>query len=138
MERGLKYEVRLGNWLQYEGKPIQIECLDIDIYEQDYPTSGLEPIPLKEEWLLRISKYVKWDAFGNHNWGGYINFVGDWKLMIRFWKGNFIYEIVTVNKKSGYYKGVMKIKLKIEYLHQLQNLYFALTREELTFKTEEL
>lgn len=27
-------------------------------------------------------------------------------------------------------------KIKIEYVHQLQNLYFALTGEELTFKSE--
>jgi hypothetical protein len=29
------------------------------------------------------------------------------------------------------------LNINIDYVHQLQNLYFALTGEELTFKSEE-
>jgi len=32
------------------------------------------------------------------------------------------------------YEGTTNDRIKIQYVHQLQNLYFALTGEELTYK----
>lgn len=66
----------------------------------------VEPIPLTEEWLLKFGFKKRYKAFA---------------------KGDF-----TFIENSG-----MAYKLSIvdnmpKYVHQLQNLYFALTGEELT------
>lgn len=86
----------------------------------------IQPVPLTGEWLLK---------FG-------FEFITDWSI-----KGNdcvvyrkdlgwlrletcMMSDIVCLVEKSGISTGV-----NIEYVHQLQNLYFALTGEELKDKT---
>ena len=65
----------------------------------------IDSISLTEEWLLK---------FGFENNG------------IAFWNG------VGLSKLSD---GFYFMTTKIEFLHQLQTLYFALTGEELTIKS---
>ncbi len=81
-------------------------------YEAEY--KYLKPIPLTEEILLKC-------GFEKHSVTGW--FMG---------KGRTI----TIDLKIGliYINGniVSKNKNLFRYLHQLQNLYFALTNEELT------
>ena len=67
------------------------------------------PIPLSEEWLLKFDFYVR-DVFGQKQYflSGITIYVNDGKF-----------------QHSGYDR-------KIKYVHELQNLYFALTQRELT------
>lgn len=66
-----------------------------------------EPIPLTEEWLVKF---------------GFKPLVKDWQI-----KG-----LILHTRKRGF---VVNKKIPIvKYVHQLQNLYFALTGEELTLK----
>jgi hypothetical protein len=96
------------------------------------------PIPLDEEWLLKfgfeqMSSYSAMDGFHrvtNHEIDGmsqyFTMFKGsqyDRNVPDRFYIEPF--EIINDNK------------VFIEHVHQLQNLYFALTGEELTIKTKE-
>ena len=82
----------------------------------------IEPIPLTEEWLLKF---------------GFINrgFLEDW-----FIKLNDDTILILQNHLHYYEVSVCNSNMKktelnkIKYIHQLQNLYFALKDEELTFK----
>jgi len=86
---------------QYDGMPKQ-SCVD---YEH------LEPIPLIEEWLIKCGF-----KFQNILKKAY-------QRNLYLYKGFGIYE---VKPKEFFYK-----EIQIKYVHQLQNLYFVLTGEEL-------
>lgn len=89
----------------------------------------IEPIPLTEEWLVKFKEWKKEDnlyviRLDTINYSlrpDYIN--NDGELCWEFYVHNIRGEKV----------GCAYIK----YIHQLQNLYFALTGEELTIKTEQ-
>ena len=67
---------------------------------------SLKPIPLTEEWLMKF---------------GFRYSVG--------WFGKNGIELFNIN--NLYFRGNFPIKADIKYIHQLQNLYFALCGEEL-------
>jgi hypothetical protein len=93
------------------------------------PVTSLKPIPLTEELLLKCGfewdgswlqlelPYARWHiAF----WGGVID-----KMSIRQYKPPYDNpNVVEIGFASNY----------TEYLHQLQNLYFALTGQELNIE----
>ena len=101
-------ELRIGNWvLSPTQGEIQIENgWQIDEGEE------VKPIPLTEEWLER---------FGFE----YSDLNGDSGL----WK------IPPFQIYGKYNQFLYDYRLDVNYVHQLQNLYFALTGEELTIKT---
>lgn len=106
-------ELRIGNWVYYPPMKnnYQVLRLNTDI-EVDY-----EPIPLTEEILLKC-------GFSNNGDGGVELYL---KPMI------LSYDLKT--KKMYLMAGQFAEctdTVPCEYLHQLQNLYFALTGEELT------
>lgn len=104
-----------------------------DIADLERGIAKCYPIPLTEEWLLRMgftnidttSIYVK----SMHK-------IGANKLKsLAIYINENNYTVATVD----YYTGVEKIDLlhlDYEYVHQLQNLYFALTNQELETKSE--
>lgn len=98
-------ELRIGSKISKNNNIITVDAKTIfDIWIND----GLkiyDPIPLTEEWLLK---------FG-------------------FEKGSLIYfnlngEIVFKGDNAFRYFG---LTVQLKYVHQLQNLYFALTGQEL-------
>lgn len=97
-------DFRIGNWVLENGSYRQIEADDF------YNPQLLNPIPLTEEILLKCGAKKSDDSFG-----GYI---------IYYPNGNGMR--VKNNEWSSQH-----LSVKLEYLHQLQNLYFALTNEEL-------
>lgn len=78
-----------------------------------------EQIPLTEEWLLKFG----FEIIGKLDMP---NSSSDWY----FSKIDFPLSISYINNK------VQFVNLELKYVHQLQNLYFALTGEELTIKEE--
>jgi hypothetical protein len=118
-------ELRIGNrvnyfsesadrWLDdHEVTALDIECLDLD--KGDHA----DGIPLTEEWLLNFGF---WKREGSNVWN---NGVGNYRYCIH--QTGMLYPFdVRSSDPSGYFIGTTK------YVHQLQNLYFALTGEELT------
>ena len=76
-----------------------------------------EPIPLTEEWLLKL-------GFKNHL---------D-TIWIHWSKESGLFEISTRLPQGSYGLWINGTMGCFEYVHQLQNLFFALTGEELTIK----
>ncbi len=77
----------------------------------------IEPIPLTEEWLVKF-------GFEDND---YTFDKGDFQI-------SWGLRIVSSGVRSSFYlDGYIpeSFKIKIEHIHQLQNLYFALTGEEL-------
>lgn len=77
----------------------------------------INPIHLTEEWLIRFGfKYE------------------DGKYCTTNWTGLFLKFELQWNIKRSTNSGEHLILLGIQYIHQLQNIYFALTGEELEIK----
>jgi hypothetical protein len=103
-------ELRIGNYVFKDGEIFSIQILHIS-----HTNIGIEPIPLTEDWLLRFGfdkKIV--DAEQNFYQVNEMVDIDD-KVYWKFYRNN---------------EGLSKL----QYVHQLQNLYFALTGEELTIK----
>ncbi len=100
-------ELRIGNWVNYcNGKRI----LDAQLFLQLLKyTTPFDPIPLSEEWLLKF-------GIEKMNDGNYWNK----KLCIR-------------KDRNEFYALYEQGRIYIQHVHQLQNLHFALTGEELTY-----
>ena len=86
---------------------------------------NIKPIPLTEEWLLRFgfekgNKVYK-DAFS-------INLLKTDLYLRKCYYGGYYWGFNLENKLDCEFNDAKSVK----YVHQLQNLYFALTGEELT------
>ena len=98
-------ELRIGNLL--------MELTSDDVFlVTDRNIECCRPIPLLEEWLLNFG----FPSIMNNGVFQNPNFLGN----IYSRKGSFFFEYVF-------------LKIEIKYVHQLQNLYFALTGSELQF-----
>lgn len=115
-------ELRIGNLVSVENKPYIITSGDIynlDCYYKQY-INFYEPIPLTEEWLLRFGAILH----PNKNWDLQLK-IGAINLSFRVYKKWY-------SELEGIYLGQ-----HIQFVHQLQNLYHALTGEELKQKTDD-
>ena len=117
-------ELRIGNLVYYclkDEKYIN-KIGGIDIYSiednEEYQESH-EPIPLTEEWLLKFG-FVRIDS----------NYEKEWLLLHKNIKTGTV-DFLLNEPHTGKYKVTV-----LEYVHQLQNLYFALTGEELEINNE--
>lgn len=116
-------ELRIGNW--YESQNGSLKGVRDGNYSQIEEPGDLLfaqfmlPIPLTEEWLLRF-------GFKNLNNNPY------WLSLIHNGTGIHIGTNSNVELQFFLGDGTVKTKLKLNYVHQLQNLFFALTGEELT------
>lgn len=117
-------ELRIGNFIKYEhlGNPVKIGAVDI-VHISDN-NSNVSPIPLTEEWLVKLG------AKKNQLPNCYYISVTNLKAELHFETFSNTDEILT-RIISHYSDLIFDI---IKYVHQLQNLFFALTGEELTIK----
>lgn len=106
-------EVRIGNYRGNTHRPVPIDASDfmnMEVNDLNYPS-----ILLNEEWLK------KFGFEATEVWGDYAND----KLLIC--SGPYFQEYYCT------YNNNFRSK-QIKYVHELQNLYFALTGEELQLK----
>lgn len=116
-------ELRIGNWISSTWSSDKdglwrvqdAQCImDVDLHERIY-----NPIPLTEEWLLKFGFKGEERFFEiNDNAFRVVKYISvpGWGFRIGMSNDEFL------------------MLTRIEYVHQLQNLYFALTGEELTVK----
>jgi hypothetical protein len=109
-------ELRIGNYVYFHGdvEEINIDHFNIFNIKKD---GALLPIPLTEEWLLRFG----FEKNGNNQ---FILMEGS-------------VDILFNKDLNGWTCDGINFSINMtEHVHQLQNLYFALTGEELNFKSE--
>ncbi|GAA4329138.1 hypothetical protein GCM10023149_33600 [Mucilaginibacter gynuensis] len=102
-------ELRIGNIVQLHGDPFYA---DIDTLGN---ASG-EPVILNDQWLQML--------------GFYVVVLNDGDSPIYHKHGLEIY--IDCETLQPMFYGFQVCNYRIQYVHQLQNLYFALTGEELT------
>jgi hypothetical protein len=107
-------ELRIGIWINTPDKgdhQVQ-DGIEIHLLEGNPPN----PIPLTEEWLLKFGFEKQQD--------------GD----LTIYPGKNCYAFSEQWIHNGYPTSDSNALMKCKYVHQLQNLFFALTGEELTIK----
>ena len=125
-------ELRVGNWVSKQGEEYQCGAATILMLERN--ESEIEPIPITEDWLLRFGfekkmlyphiptngdfEIIKW-IHADSNGGQYV---------VYFWYHSKFGELQCLTDAIG---ETISIAHDIKYVHQLQNLYFAITGEEI-------
>jgi hypothetical protein len=125
-------ELRIGNWVLINDTPNIIRGGGIAAIEAGYFKMPLCPIPLTPEILVKA-------GFAKYQWmDGYFIKTKFGDLMIQFLTHRVYLYFTNVGGDSQgmkmrgkRYVGNINTTQNITYLHQLQNLYFALTGEEL-------
>ena len=121
-------DLRIGNFILSKDMPVQIEEIKPETI------SYIEPIPLTEEWLLKFG-FELYDYEPSEEDDDFI--FKDYKKSL---DGKPFYYTIC---ECPYNEWDFGIKLtwaeqallsRIKYVHQLQNLYFALTGKELEIK----
>ena len=107
-------ELRIGNWIYLPSKSKKYQISSGHDIEEIEGSDDARPIPLTPEWLERF---------------GFERVLHD----ERDW---YNYPLGLINPLNNYedhgYMMAGEFDLDIRYVHQLQNLFFALTGEELT------
>lgn len=130
-------ELMIGNYITdvwaspgsfFQVKYIQRSCT----YGADYKAAyeNLTPIPLTEEWLLSFGfEKLPSETDSKYHGNNALNFGYPVLFLNR-------YEYLATNSKGNSSGNLFLNGLKIEckYVHQLQNLYYALTGQKLTKK----
>lgn len=122
METVRASELRIGNlvgvsWNNIFSTVIEITTDDVKLKDGFATYNQLQPIPLTEEWLLKFG-FEK-----NLNSNNIIYYILAGKCLLEY---NLTHNIADIVKKVH-----LDLFIEIKYVHQLQNLYFALTCKEL-------
>lgn len=108
-------ELRIGNLIFWDGEIYEVKRSFFDQYSDD----EIKPIPLTEEWLLKFGfKETEKQTYEITDFKDCIDFcvsIYEDKVILTFWSDDPIY-----------------FRYSEMNVHQLQNLYFSLTGEELT------
>ena len=108
-------ELRIGNYISYKNERwIKVGYHEIR-YAVLYPDNSYYPIPLTPE-ILEKAGFVKTGRYAIGA-GGYITYEKD--------------RVVLLHPKKGHPFVLAFHETQVQSVHQLQNLYFALTGEEL-------
>jgi hypothetical protein len=116
-------ELRIGNWVRLmlnhsDYNEFPIELADFNLIANESRNHLYQPIPLTLEILEKCGFVItRISAHPNNIW------------TLKFEEG--IFELEQI---KSFFLCSSQYEVEVKYLHQLQNLYFALTNEELTFK----
>lgn len=121
-------ELRIGNFVEHEDPNEMVEGIHYH-NDNDYrvligsylrPIEDLKPIPLTEEWLKRFG--FAFDGQCSH-W-----FEDQHKAI------ELVKDVMDIGYSVYCSQGYSLCDYELTNVHQLQNLYFALTNTELTIK----
>ena len=121
----LATELRIGNIVKnnkprYKDNILVIESIGyndkVNIFYREYPICDLEPITLTEEWLLKLGFEKPTNEKPYHFKISAVEFLhSEYQNQLKCFNGN-----------------MPLFSMNCEYVHQLQNIFFALTNKELT------
>ena len=128
-------ELRIGNYVKetVDNKAVTIASIiqvERDIFDFEVKDSDgifidvgdqIEPIPLTEEWLIKFGFEIYCDS--SNYLSIYVENIG-----ILYWSINE--DLLRIEVLSR--RNTSKLFKHVKSVHQLQNLYFALTGKELT------
>lgn len=123
-------ELRIGNLVLHDliiKEVIAIAKDDIVVDGFGGKSDSFQPIPLTEEWLLKFG-FTTDNLFA----GGMI--ANGLHYSPRFQKNGVLISVQSDNFDSSQKFKLLHYYTNIESVHQLQNLYFALTGSELEIK----
>lgn len=132
-------ELRIGNYVEGIGmeEPIRkiLDTIGYNYETEKYELDALDiqnfkPIPLTDEWFEKFEYFYKDEEY----WCIDIN---DYKYCFKYrdWAKNWAFYQEFTDSPHEHDNGVKyPISFDIEYVHQLQNLYFALQFTELNLK----
>lgn len=122
-------ELRIGNLLEYEYQTVTVDVISDsgfavsgdELYPVEENIEDVKPIPITPEWLERMGfKHTVAKGYGGQDmWAG-MGFITNGLVNFRGTPKHLHLE--------GYFN------TQVKYVHQLQNLYFALTGKELEIK----
>jgi hypothetical protein len=107
-------ELRIGNSIMQNNELVFVTWWRLELMEKN--KIEYNPIPLTEEWLLKFG-YKKGKIYYTEKEHGIISFYFNDSDELKCEVYDWTYD-------------------NIKYVHQLQNLYFALTSEELEIKDD--
>jgi len=126
-------ELRIGNWVHNTNKDVRVKSLSDDSFMSIVTEPNLigathggdiHPIPLTEEWLVKFG----WD--NGMITKGFNRVYVKLNCTVSTPSGDeFIYGIYVCKKRNG----VGDLITQVKYVHSLQNIYFSLTGEELSY-----
>ena len=127
-------ELRLNNWVRFSEEQIDFKVVEIsekgiavvNVSEETWiELDQFEPIKLTEEWLVKFGLLgTSISSTKKNYWSKERDFSID--VEFTFVNDELLYFYVLCQNR----------KTNIQYVHQLQNLYFALTGEELTLNSK--
>lgn len=128
-------ELRIGNLITRKNKVLKVCIIQPDkilvsgySWGKYFKCDDLEPIPLTEEWLFKFG-FKKYEITGS-----YIKTPKDTAngFGFRFHTQHpFMEDLFNSVVECSYMEQQLYVKNGLKYVHQLQNIYFALTGEEL-------
>ena len=117
-------ELRIGNFIYYRDKESILTVTSLGykfeaVNEICMPYGSddireFNPIPLTEEWLIKLG-FIKNDS-------------------TTFEKNGYYFDLEDTTFYNDWPSNASTLNKNVQYLHQIQNLYFALTGEELITK----
>lgn len=120
-------ELRIGNWVMYNDQNetptpvvIQINIADLALISDNNKYCNYQPIPLTEQILLDCG----FDSNGIHIFKKF-----NPRMCLFFNYGNCAEMDLAQDEKYISFRA-----MHIKHLHELQNLYYALTKQELVWK----
>jgi hypothetical protein len=119
-------ELRIGNWvstiygMEFQVYPMAFKQMPTD-EKNNLILNTWKPIPITQEWLLKLGFIDLQERCGLN---GIYSIIGK--------RGNI--NIETMSYCEIDYEGSVNDIVKIEYVHELQNLFYALNKEELIIK----
>ena len=112
-------DFRIGNWIILDGfGETLVTGANLDDWDNLMKTQPIEPIPLDEEWLKRLGWTSEYTQKGVSIGAFSIETNEDKSLLD---KGSYVVTTICGSFVIAW----------IDHVHQLQNLYFALTGKEL-------
>lgn len=115
-------EIKINNIISDNGFEITVCLENIDLVL--WNIGRFQPIPLNEEWLIKTGcekverKFI---------WFEYVKEVGEKMCYIKLRFNNGKIELYVFNSHIDW--------IELKFVHQWQNLIYALTGEELTLKS---
>ena len=119
-------ELRIGNYVDLYSTTAQVCRHDFNTESpKGLAVDRGEPIPLTEEWFIKLGLKTKCFAYTDSNGTPFFGWAETHQSRLKFYSvNNGVVWICRINDKVDL--------CEIKHVHQLQNLYFALTGEELT------